>query len=58
MKEPETRTSRGHNFSIAERHLIIKEYLGRNLWNIIDVIVAIALLLSLFYNPKETKNNT
>jgi hypothetical protein len=31
MKETETRTSRGHNFSIAERHLIIQDYLDSGL---------------------------
>jgi len=31
MKETQTKTSRGHNFSIAERHLIIKDYLDSGL---------------------------
>jgi hypothetical protein len=37
---------------------IFKIALGRNIWNIVDVAIAIALLLSLFHNPKETKNNS
>lgn len=35
---------------------IIKIALGRNLWNIIDVIVGIYLLLSIFLKPSNNKN--
>ncbi|WP_200975612.1 DUF6804 family protein [Echinicola sp. 20G] len=30
--------------------------LGRELWNIVDVIAGIGLLISLFMNPKEGRN--
>ena len=33
----------------------IKISLGRELWNIVDVIVAIALIISLFLNPEKDK---
>ena len=33
----------------------IKISLGRELWNIVDVIVAIALIMSLFLNPEKDK---
>ncbi len=32
---------------------LIKIALGRQLWNIVDVIVGISLLISLFVKPKE-----
>jgi hypothetical protein len=35
---------------------IIKIALGRHLWNIVDVIVGIALIASLFIKPKEVAN--
>jgi len=34
---------------------LIKISLGREIWNAVDVIVAVLLLLSLFYNPKSLK---
>ena len=34
---------------------VFKISLGRTLWNIVDVIVAIGLLLSLFSKPREQK---
>ena len=33
----------------------IKISLGRELWNIVDVIVAVALILSIFLNPEKDK---
>ena len=33
----------------------IKISLGRELWNIVDVIVAIALIISIFLNPEKDK---
>ena len=35
---------------------LIKISLGREVWNIVDVIVAILLLISLFYNPKRLED--
>ena len=34
---------------------LIKIALGRQLWNIVDVIVGISLLISLFVKPKESE---
>jgi len=36
-------------------HLLIKIAFGRELWNIIDVIVGIGLLASIFITPKSGK---
>lgn len=37
---------------------VFKIALGRTLWNIVDVVIGILLIISLFYNPKiSTKNN-
>jgi hypothetical protein len=33
----------------------IKISLGRELWNIVDVIVAVALIISIFLNPEKDK---
>jgi hypothetical protein len=33
----------------------IKISLGRELWNIVDVIVAVALIMSIFLNPEKDK---
>lgn len=35
---------------------LFKISLGRDLWNIVDVVVALGLLLSLIKNKKETKS--
>lgn len=35
----------------------IKIALGRELWNIVDVIVAIGLLISIFKNPAQDKSS-
>ena len=32
---------------------LIKISLGRELWNIVDVVVAIALIVSIFWNPLQ-----
>lgn len=34
----------------------IKIALGRELWNVVDVIVGIGLIISLFINKKQTKD--
>lgn len=36
---------------------IFKIALGRTIWNIVDVVVGILLIISLFYNPKNSSNN-
>ena len=33
---------------------ILKIYLGRELWNILDVVWALLLIISLFVNPKKS----
>lgn len=37
---------------------IIKIGLGRTMWNVVDVVVAVGLLISLFYTKKESKNKS
>ncbi len=36
---------------------IIKFSLGRDMWNIVDIVVAVFLIFSLFSGKKLTKNN-
>ena len=35
----------------------IKIALGRQIWNIVDVMVALGLLISIFRSPKENKSD-
>lgn len=35
---------------------LLKISLGRELWNVVDIVVAVGLLLSLTKNKKETKS--
>jgi hypothetical protein len=34
---------------------LFKVSLGRQLWNVVDIVVAIGLIISIFMNPKENK---
>ena len=34
---------------------LFKIALGRDLWNVVDVVVGIALIISIFTQPKESK---
>jgi len=37
---------------------LMKISLGRELWNVVDVIVGAGLLVSIFFDKKETTNNS
>ena len=35
----------------------LKISLGRQIWNIVDLLVGIGLIISIFFKPKENRNN-